>query len=133
MERLFFRKSQRIVSKEDFSRVLSYKCFACKGMMRLYAAPNELEIPRFGISVSTSCGGAVIRNRLKRLGRATFRLHQHEIRAGFDYILIFTVKKPKIKASTQKGAKTALVNLKYHDVEASFLSMLGQVSTKMTL
>jgi len=132
VERLFFRKSQRITSEADFGRVLSYKCFSCKGMFRLYAAPNELEILRFGVSVSTSCGGAVVRNRLKRLGREVFRQHQHEIPAGFDYILIFTTKKPKIKALSQKQAKSDLVELTYHTVESSFLAMLAQISKKIT-
>ena len=132
VERLFFRKSQRITSEEDFSRVLSYKCFACKRMLRLYTAPNGLQLSRFGVSVSTSCGGAVVRNRLKRLGREVFRLHQHEIPAGFDYILIFTAKKPKIKALTRKQAKVDSTEMTYHTVKSLFLTMLAQISNKMT-
>jgi ribonuclease P protein component len=129
--RFFFRKSQRIYSEEDFSRVLSYKCFACKGMMRLHAALNGLELTRFGVSVSKKCGKAVVRNRLKRYAREAFRLHQNEIPAGFDYILIFTAKKPKIKTLNKKRAKPASTEMTCHDVETSFLSMLEQVSKKM--
>lgn len=131
MARLFFRKSQRIVSREDFAKVLSGKCFVCKGMLRLYAAPNDLEMPRFGISVGKAVGNAVVRNRLKRLGREAFRQHQHEIRSNFDYILIITQKKPNNKAKNQKETKESAVNPQFKDIEGAFLTMLQALTKKL--
>ncbi len=126
-----FKKSQRIVSESDFGRVLSYKCFVCKGMMRLYAAPNEIGSLRFGVSVSKSCGNAVMRNRLKRLGREAFRLHQHEIDAGFDYILIFTRKKPKI--SPKNRNRECPSRPRYEDIERDFLTMVQALGKKFVV
>ena len=117
-----FRKSQRIVSESDFRQVLSHKCFVCKGILRLYAAPNALGSPRFGVSVSKSCGNAVMRNRLKRLGREAFRLHQHEIGADFDYILIFMRKKPKISPKNRHMERCR--RPRYETIERDFLSMV---------
>jgi ribonuclease P protein component len=89
--------------------------------MRLYVAPNELEIPRFGVSVSKSCGSAVERNNLKRWVREVFRTNQGQIKAGFDYILIISPKKAKIKEAQKqtKGSKT-----EYQELETQILDMV---------
>jgi ribonuclease P protein component len=124
LERYFLRKSQRLVDDDEFQRVLKHKLFICKGIMRLYAAPNGTDRARFGVSASNTCGSAVCRNRLKRLGREVFRLHQHEIPPGYDYILIFTQKVPKtntkgdLKPDTDEAGR-----LQYQDIENRFLRM----------
>lgn len=129
MSRLYFRKSQRIVSEQAFSRVLSCKCFVCKGMLRLYRASNEADFSRFGISIGKSVGNAVLRNRYKRLGREVFRLHQHEFETGFDYVLILTQKRPKIKQKDRNLAK-AVVRPTYQSLEADLMKMVQLLNNK---
>ena len=131
LTRYFFRKSQRIVAREDFDRVLSRKCFICKGMLRLYAAENELDRPRFGVSVSKTCGSAVARNRLKRFAREAFRLHQHEIPPNFDYILIITQKKPNKRAKNGKMSDVNRFAGQFQDIESTFLTMIQALAPKM--
>ena len=43
---------------------------------------------RLGLSVSRKVGGAVVRNRLRRLYREAFRLTRHEMPVGLDLVLI---------------------------------------------
>ena len=43
---------------------------------------------RLGVSVSKDHGGAVRRNKLKRLLREAFRLERHRLPAGLDLVLI---------------------------------------------
>lgn len=131
MERHFLRKSQRIVSDEEFRRILSYKCFVCKGILRLYAAPNTVGKPRFGVSIGRTCGDAVRRNRLKRLGREVFRLCQHQIPAGYDYILIFTRKVPKTNTKDHlSNIDDDTQSLRFKDIKSRFLAMAAMLSKK---
>jgi ribonuclease P protein component len=44
--------------------------------------------PRLGVSVSKDHGGAVRRNKLKRLLREAFRLEQHRLPPNVDLVLI---------------------------------------------
>jgi ribonuclease P protein component len=91
-------------------------------MFRLYAAKNELDMPRFGVTVSKSCGNAVARNRLKRFGREAFRLHQHEIHPNFDYILIIT---------NNKISNENTPEYQFKNVESAFLTMVQELSKKL--
>jgi len=51
--------------------------------------PDEAAEPiaRFCLMVSRRCGGAVRRNRIKRVLREIIRLNRYRIPAGYDYIL----------------------------------------------
>lgn len=44
----------------------------------VFAMKNELAHPRLGLAVGRRVGGAVVRNRFKRLIRESFRMIQHE-------------------------------------------------------
>jgi ribonuclease P protein component len=47
-----------------------------------------LKQSRLGVAVSRKYGNAVRRNRIKRVFRAAFRKCQHDLPAGFDYVLL---------------------------------------------
>ncbi|MDR2420493.1 MAG: ribonuclease P protein component [Oscillospiraceae bacterium] len=50
---------------------------------RAAGAPNRL-----GITVSAKLGGAVLRNRLRRRLRETYRLGEGALRRGFDIVIV---------------------------------------------
>ena len=78
----------RLQKKADFDRVYSRGQRAGDRHLLVFAAPNDGGRTRFGVSVSKKHGGAVKRNRLKRLLREAFRLLQHDLPSGLDLILI---------------------------------------------
>lgn len=57
-------------------------------LLILYGLPNELGLTRLGLSVSRKHGGAVCRNRWKRLLREAFRLSRPDLPVGLDLIVI---------------------------------------------
>jgi len=54
----------------------------------LCALRNDLEYSRFGFSASKRVGGAVVRNRAKRLMREATRLRQAMIADSWDVVII---------------------------------------------
>ena len=60
--------------------------FVSCGFLTVYYAPNKLPGNRFGISVGKKQGGAVQRNRIKRIFRAGYRLCETEFPIGYDII-----------------------------------------------
>lgn len=57
-------------------------------LLILMTSPNGLDVSRFGISAGRGVGGAVERNRAKRLLREAVRSHLTRIRPGWDIVLI---------------------------------------------
>jgi ribonuclease P protein component len=81
-------KHQKIRSGSDYERIYAARGTARAPGLLVFGLRNGTPITRFGLSVSRKNGGAVIRNRLKRLLREAFRLEQHALPAGLDLILI---------------------------------------------
>ncbi len=85
---LTFPQTHRMKTPAEFERCYARKRSASDGVLIVYACENNLPHPRLGCSVSRKVGNAVVRNRYKRLFREAFRLSQHELPPGIDFILI---------------------------------------------
>jgi len=77
----------RLQSGRQFRAVYDRGLSSARGPLAIYARPNGLGHARLGLSVPRRVGSAVVRNRVKRLLRESFRLHQHALPAGYDVVI----------------------------------------------
>ncbi|HEX2974100.1 MAG TPA: ribonuclease P protein component [Tepidisphaeraceae bacterium] len=87
-DNLTLDRSQRMLRKADFERAFAARCTASDPLLVVYAISNDLDRPRLGMTIGKKHGNAVQRNRLRRLLREAFRLEQHNLPPGFDYLLV---------------------------------------------
>lgn len=72
-----FRARNRLTHAREFDAVYDARVRKSRGPLLVFTRPNRLPHHRLGLAVSSRLGGAVLRNRLKRLIREAFRLEQH--------------------------------------------------------
>ena len=69
---------------------------------------NGLEINRLGISVSKKVGNSVVRHRIARLVRESYRLHESVFNSGLDIVVV---------------ARSTAAEANYFDVESALLHL----------
>jgi len=67
------------------------------GTIVFYWYKNRQSQSKLGITVSTSLGGSVVRNRLKRLVRAAYSARKDEIKGGYNIIIAARSKLARVK------------------------------------
>ncbi len=82
------KKRFRLRKKSDFQRVREEGRSWAHPLLVLCTLRNHLGYSRFGFSVSKRLGGAVVRNRARRLMREATRLRQAMIAEGWDIVIV---------------------------------------------
>src|ERR687897_1490555 len=85
------RRRRRLSRSADFDRVYREGRSHASRHLVVYAFPGSSPAedgPRLGVSVGRKVGGAVERNRMKRLLREAFWTAAADLPAGHDFVLV---------------------------------------------
>ncbi|WP_415520461.1 MAG: ribonuclease P protein component [Desulfovibrio aminophilus] len=90
MSRLTWSRERRLRKSPEFSRCFGQgRKFSSKSFLLFVSArPDGPRQFRLGMAVSRKMGRAVVRNRIKRVVREFFRLHQDRISGPLDIVLV---------------------------------------------
>ena len=96
------RKRRRLSRSGEFERVYREgRSHASRHLvLHSFPRPDSREEPRLGISVGRKVGGAVERNRMKRLLREAFWTAAPQLPDGYDFVL---VARPESSELAEKG------------------------------
>jgi ribonuclease P protein component len=98
----------RLRHKRDFDAAYARGRRLGDGFFTVIARSNESGAPRLGLSVAVrTAGGAVGRNRIRRIIRESFRLHQHEIPA----VDLVVSMRPAARAAASPELRASLAAL----------------------
>jgi ribonuclease P protein component len=102
-------KRARLSRSSDFQRIYRQGSSTASRFLVLYTFKRGAEAPsdgpRLGLSVSKKLGGAVVRNRVKRLLREAFAAHQAQVAQEYDVVFIARPQLLELVAREGEGEK----------------------------
>ena len=102
------RFSESLKKNHQFQFVYKYgKSYANKYLV-MYIKENGMERNRIGISVSKKVGNSVVRHRITRLVRESYRLHEAVFNSGLDIVIV---------------ARKSAASVGYEEIESALLHL----------
>lgn len=106
--------SESLKKNRDFQLVYRTGTSYANRYLVMYVMKNQLNRNRIGISVSKKVGNSVVRHRLTRLIRESYRLNEEKFICGYDMIVIVRVSG---KGQGFRSLESALLHLgKLHKI-----------------
>lgn len=100
--------SESLKKNYDFQHVYREgKSYANKYLV-MYIMENNTDKNRLGISVSKKVGNSVVRHRITRLIRESYRLHENIFNSGLDIVVI---------------ARSSASSVSYAEIESALLHL----------
>ena len=82
--------------------------------LALYSRPNGRDHNRLGLTTGAKLGHAVVRNKLRRRLRAIYRIHEAELKSGYDIVIV--CRAASVEASYQRLERDFLRIMRKNDL-----------------
>lgn len=104
-----------IKRNHEFQRLYHKGKNAASPTIALYCRKRQDGANRLGFTVGKKVGGAVVRNRVRRRLREIYRLHETEIRPGYEIVIV-----ARVRAAFSS----------YRQLEQSFLTLTDKLGVR---
>lgn len=101
-------KKYKLRNNKDFRKVYDNGKSKANRYLVIFYINNGYDYNRIGFSTTKKLGNSVTRNRVKRLIKESYRLNSHNIKKGYDIIILSRVK---AKEADFKKIESALLHL----------------------
>ena len=81
-----FNRSERVRRRVEYQKIYDQGTRVHSRLFTLFTLSNQLAFGRLGIAATRKLGGAVVRNRAKRLIREVFR--RNKLAPGVDLVVV---------------------------------------------
>ena len=107
------KKSESLKKNRDFQNVYQHGTSQANRHLVMYVLENRHNKNRLGISVSKKVGNSVVRHRVTRLIRESYRLNEMKFKNGLDMVVI---ARPSAKDKIFQEIESALLHVagKHH-------------------
>ncbi len=100
--------SESLKKNRDFQQVYKRGTSKTNRYLVMYVLPNQHMMNRLGISVSKKVGNSVVRHRLTRLIRESYRLNEEKFDRNLDIVVI---------------ARNSAKDRSYQEIESAFMNL----------
>lgn len=84
----YYNHSESLKNTYQFQNIYNNGKYYVNKYLIMYVLENNLSVNRVGISVSKKVGNSVVRHRLTRLVRESYRLHEEIFNSGLDIVVV---------------------------------------------
>ena len=102
--------SESLKKNRDFVNVYGNGKSRANKYLVMYVINNGSEKNRIGISVSKKVGNSVVRHRMKRLIKESYRLNEDRFTSGHDMVIV---------------VRTGAAGIGFRDMESALIHLMG--------
>ena len=107
--------SESLKKNRDFQQVYKRGTSKANRHLVMYVLPNQHMMNRLGISVSKKVGNSVVRHRLTRLIRESYRLNEEKFDRNLDIVVI---------------ARNSAKDRSYQEIESALMHLAGRMKIR---